>query len=462
MSRYLTYTTPARGHLYPIVPTLLELRRRGHEVAVRTLASEVPALQALGLEAAPLARGADAPVEDFRGRTLLAKERLALDAFLARAPHEREDLARAIEQERPDALLVDVNSWGAPAAAERSGLRWARWCPFLWPAPSRDAPPFGLGLRPARGRAGRLRDRALNALLSRRCDRQLLPRVNEVRAGAGLPPLGNVFDLLERAPLTLHLSAEPFEYPRSDWPAGLELVGPGVWDPPAEAPAWLGESGRPLVLVTMSSEYQDDGKLVATALAALADEPVEVVATTIDTDPAAFDVPANARVERFLPHRPLLDRAACVVCHGGMGITQKALSQGVPACVVPFGRDQYEVARRVEVAGAGSRLPAPLLSERRLRRAVQTAIARRAGAERMAAAFRAGLEALQAREPAEVRLLGPAEAPVFRLKGYYRYHFQLQSPRPGTLHKLLREVMPALQPPTGVELTLDVDPFNML
>ena len=25
MARYLAYTSPARGHLYPIVPTLLEL-----------------------------------------------------------------------------------------------------------------------------------------------------------------------------------------------------------------------------------------------------------------------------------------------------------------------------------------------------------------------------------------------------------------------------------------------------
>jgi primosomal protein N' (replication factor Y) len=63
---------------------------------------------------------------------------------------------------------------------------------------------------------------------------------------------------------------------------------------------------------------------------------------------------------------------------------------------------------------------------------------------------------------AEVRLLGPAEAPVFRLKGYFRFHFQLQSPSPGTLHQLLRLVLPTLRPPTGVELTVDVDPFNML
>jgi primosomal protein N' (replication factor Y) len=51
---------------------------------------------------------------------------------------------------------------------------------------------------------------------------------------------------------------------------------------------------------------------------------------------------------------------------------------------------------------------------------------------------------------------------VFRLKGYHRYHFQLQAPSPGLLHHLLRAVLPLLHPPTGVEYTLDVDPFNML
>jgi primosomal protein N' (replication factor Y) len=65
-------------------------------------------------------------------------------------------------------------------------------------------------------------------------------------------------------------------------------------------------------------------------------------------------------------------------------------------------------------------------------------------------------------QPPEVRLLGPAEAPVFRLKGYYRFHFQLQSASPGALHQILRAVLPAQRAPAGVEFTLDVDPFNML
>lgn len=37
-----------------------------------------------------------------------------------------------------------------------------------------------------------------------------------------------------------------------------------------------------------------------------------------------------------------------MISHGGTGTTQKALAAGVPVCAVPFMRDQFEVARRVE------------------------------------------------------------------------------------------------------------------
>jgi UDP:flavonoid glycosyltransferase YjiC (YdhE family) len=100
-------------------------------------------------------------------------------------------------------------------------------------------------------------------------------------------------------------------------------------------------------------------------------------------------VPANARVETFLPHTPILARAACAITHGGAGATQKALAAGVPVCVVPFGRDQMEVARRVEVAGAGTRLPAQRLTAERLRDKVRQAMTMTSGARRVADGFEA-------------------------------------------------------------------------
>jgi primosomal protein N' (replication factor Y) len=85
-------------------------------------------------------------------------------------------------------------------------------------------------------------------------------------------------------------------------------------------------------------------------------------------------------------------------------------------------------------------------------------------ADKLAVAFEAALPTIRTPDgkPAELRLLGPAEAPVFRLKGYYRFHFQLQSPSPGALHQLLRGVLPTLRTPNNVELTVDIDPLDML
>ena len=51
---------------------------------------------------------------------------------------------------------------------------------------------------------------------------------------------------------------------------------------------------------------------------------------------------------------------------------------------------------------------------------------------------------------------------MFRLKGYYRFHFQLQSASSAVLHQVLRQVLPTARPPANVEFTLDVDPHNML
>jgi MGT family glycosyltransferase len=307
--------------------------------------------------------------------------------FARRAPIEAADLERQLEELDPDLLLVDINTWGAAAAAEASGLPWAMFSPYFLPLPSRDAPPFGLGLAPRADRIGRLRDRALYASVFRALERGGIPKVNGLRRERGLAPLSGAAGLVSAPDLLLYLTAEPLEYPRRDWPPNLRMIGPGIWDPPSQPPRWLEHIDGPLILVTASSERQGDDRLIEVALRGLAAEELAVIATTVSHEPARFATPANARVERFVPHGPILERAACVVCHGGMGITQKALSLGVPVCVVPFGRDQLEVARRVELAGAGSRLPASRLTPERLRDAVNAAIERRRGARRIAAAF---------------------------------------------------------------------------
>ena len=153
--KLLAYTSPARGHLYPLVPILSELLVRGQDVHVHTLAEELAQVQALGIDARPLDPAVAAiEIEDWRKRSLIASSRSVLATLAARARVEVPDLTRAIELHDPDVLLIDVNCWGAATVAEASGRPWAIYSPYLLPLPSRDAPPFGLGLRPLNGPLG--------------------------------------------------------------------------------------------------------------------------------------------------------------------------------------------------------------------------------------------------------------------------------------------------------------------
>jgi primosomal protein N' (replication factor Y) len=87
-------------------------------------------------------------------------------------------------------------------------------------------------------------------------------------------------------------------------------------------------------------------------------------------------------------------------------------------------------------------------------------------ADQLAGAFREAVNRVTRRHPnttaPAVRVLGPAECPVFKLKDLYRFHFQLQAETSGALHDVLREVLAVSKPSHGVEFQVDVDPYSML
>lgn len=390
MARVLLYTSPAPGHIYPPIGTALIMREKGHEVEIRTAAASVDLLDRLGFAVAPLDPRIEAiQPQDWKARTSIGAIRALLETFDARARLEVPELQRAFDMERPDLILIDAGCIGAGTFAEASGIPWAHYLPYPHPLQARGVPAFGPGFAPSTSPLAQLRDSATD-VVKKAAYASALTRLNAFRRGFGLAALDRYEEFVLPAPLAIQFSAEPFEYAR-EWPGNVRLVGPALWEPPAPEPEWLAAEERPIVLVTASTDFQDDAKLIRVALEALADLPYLVVATTAAHDPGDFDPPANARVESFLPHGPILRRAATVISHGGMGTTQKALAMGVPVCVVPFMRDQFEVARRVEHCGGGTFLPAKRLRPDRLRAAVERAVALRPGAERVRGAFeRAG------------------------------------------------------------------------
>ena len=383
MSTYYAFSSPATGHLFPMIPGLLELQARGHDVHLRTGPALVETARAAGLRNV---EGVDPRIAELEANDYEAsspKERLTrgLENLMLRGPYEMDQFAADVAALRPDVLLTDMNSYGAVVAAGATGLPWASIQPTLLAYPTDEVPPFGFGLRPIAGPVGRMRNRAMNRLMVSVYSKAMMPGINRLRSDAGLAPRGDAIEHVIRPHRLLVLTGEPLEYPRTGLPAMFRHVGPQIWEPETDAPDWLLEDGDPWVLVTCSTEYQGDEALARAAIEGLRDEPVRVVVTMADAYGADLPSAANARVERFVPHRHVLERAAAVVCHGGMGIVQKSIAAGVPLAVVPFGRDQPEVARRVTEAGAGVMLASKKLSPERLRVAVRRALDMRAGAQ---------------------------------------------------------------------------------
>ena len=101
-----------------------------------------------------------------------------------------------------------------------------------------------------------------------------------------------------------------------------------MWEPTSAAPAYLDVPGAPWVLVTVSSAPQPgEMTLAGTALQTLAALPVRVVCTLSAGHPRdeLGPVPANVRLERFVPHSAVLKRSALLVGHAGHGAVAKAL-----------------------------------------------------------------------------------------------------------------------------------------
>jgi hypothetical protein len=146
----LAYTSPGRSHLFPLTPILDELHGRGHQIVLRTLASQVSSMRARGFDVEPIS----APIEtieldDWRARNSLQSVRQNARTFCARAEHDAPDLERAVADIDPDALLVDINSWGGLmvfviAASRRhttTAFQTARQSRSASSAPAGSSPP---------------------------------------------------------------------------------------------------------------------------------------------------------------------------------------------------------------------------------------------------------------------------------------------------------------------------------
>ena len=352
------------------VPAQLALAKglieRGHEVRVLTedcLAADVAAAGCRFepfVEAPNRASRTEDLVRDSEARTPLgafarARDRVVMGPAAAYA----HDTRAALEREAVDAMASDYMLFGPPIAAERAGVPTALLVHNVYIVPEPGKPAAGPGFMPARGLVGRTRDRVVSRAFVALFNRGL-PPVNRARTEQGLSPLRNVLEHFDRAQRVLVLTSESFDFHGYSHPQHLRYVGSTLADPPWvedwRSP-WDEDDSRPLVIVSFSSTYMAQGRVLARAIEGLSRVDARVLVTTGPAiDPASFHPAANTTVVRTAPHAQLFAETAVVVTHAGMGTVTRALAAGVPLVCIPMGRDQHDVAARVVYHGAGVRL----------------------------------------------------------------------------------------------------------
>src|SRR6185312_3267148 len=330
------------GHVFPAISLGRALSERGHEVVVETWEERRAAVEGagLGFTAAEEYRMFPPPEPDSADGVHAAEAARALLPLL--------------EEMRPDAVVADILTLAPALAAERAGVPLATLIPHIYPVLELGKPFFAIGLRAPRTPLGtaiwRTGQRAIDVGLEHgRRD------LNLQRERLDLAPIERFHGGIS-SDLALVATYPQLEYPRR-WPAGVEVTGPMTFELP-HPEIDLPPGDRPLVLVAPSTAHDSENHLVRTALAALAEEPVRVVATTNRVRPQSpIEVPANAVLVDWLSYSQLMPIAALVISHGGHGTVARALGAGTPVLILPITGDMGETAMRISWAGVGRSLP---------------------------------------------------------------------------------------------------------
>lgn len=373
MTTYLLCSTPAHGHVTPLLTIARGLVGDGARVVFLTSPRYADRVRATGAEFAALPADADVDLDDAgsvpgrAGLTGPAAIRFdMLHLFLRPGESQFAALRGLIDAHRPDAILTEPLFVGAALLAQTPAAgRPPVIALGILPlgVTSRDTAPFGLGIPPRAGAVGRMRNAALSVVAQRIVFGPVRKEADAVaRRAVGVPFSRFFLDWHSGADAIVQFTVPAFEYPRSDLSDRVVFAGPLLPSPGAEHPLpdWWGDldAGRPVVHVTQGTVANaDPSLLLRPALEALAGlDVLAVVSTGRRAVETLGPLPSNARAAEYLPYGALLPRTAVMVTNGGYGGVQQALSHGIPLVVAGQTEDKIEVSARVGWAGVGVNL----------------------------------------------------------------------------------------------------------
>lgn len=390
MTRFLIGTIAAAGHVNPALPIVRRLVERGHEVWWYTGRGLKQKVEMTGARHISIQRGIDLTLGDTIPKSWL-EQRDALKGvaqfkfylkhgFIDAATTQLQDLTDILDEFPAEVLLCDVFFLGMSWLHEKTGLPWAAFGMSALPFISRDTAPFGLGMQPNPSVIGLLRNQLLNSFSNAVLMRDVRVHLDRVRLRVGLASKGQDFFTAALSPfLYLQGTTSSFEYPRRDLPPQVHFIG--TFLPPAPTdfvpPDWWQDlQGKlPVVHVTQGTVATQASDLIEPTIQALANEDVLVVVTTggQPTDNLKLQaIPANVRIESFIPHAHLLPHVDVMVTNGGFNGVQIALANAVPMVTAGQTEEKPEICARVQWTKTGIDLKTSTPTPAQIRDAVKT------------------------------------------------------------------------------------------
>ncbi|MFD9960476.1 glycosyltransferase [Amycolatopsis sp. NPDC058986] len=320
------------GHSFPLIPLAVAARDAGHDVSFATTQDFLPNIEKAGITG--IAAGATM-AEAF------AEAAKDVDGDPSQLPQKEfykvigrvfgEVLPRAfatglkpiLAERRPDLVIYETANAGGAYAAKHAGI------PCIGHTFGRMAE-FDLG------EEIRVRARATAAEFGVE---------DELKGSFG----DHVVDICPK-------SVQSPEFLDTVKRIPLRPVG---WSVPGDLPAGVEgrDRSRPLAYLTLGTAFGNTDVLTK-AITGLAALDVDVlVATGPSVDLTALgEVPANVRLEAWVPQSELLPHVDVVVHHGGSGTTMGAFGAGLPQLFLPQGADQFANAEAAVAAGVADQL----------------------------------------------------------------------------------------------------------
>lgn len=345
--RVLFTTQVGSGHWRPLAPFARALTDAGHEVAFASSPIFCSIIAEHGFRGFSV--GSDDWLTQSQQPTPSAEpgqsEAVLFNQFIPRAERDLPALLALVRDWRPDLLVRETTEFAACVAAERAGL----------PHTAVQISAFRPHTHPL-----------------------LVPSLDRLRA-ADLPPDPGL------AMLYRYLLFVPFP-PRFQDPAvplpptahavrhvSFDVEHPGD----AALPRWIAEMPqRPTVYATLGTAYNRTPGVFSAILAALGDEPINLVVTLgPGYDPGDFGAqPPHVHIERYIPQSMLFPHCDLVITHGGSGTVRTALQHGLPMVIIPIAADQPENARRCAALGLARVVTSSDRTAERIREAARTVL----------------------------------------------------------------------------------------